>query len=309
MHLFTRRASLPHRTNAAGILPKLPEYVKQNIPNVLNNSRIPPNYFFRSPVMPLLDRFRLDGKRLLITGGSRGLGREMALAIAEVGADVILVGRDEASLNKTAQDISALGRQAVTLVADVGIPEACEAVCRQALRDHGPIDILINNVGGRRVDIPTEKMPLETWRDMMDLNLTSAFVCTKLLGGEMIHRNWGRIINIASINALVAGRKIAGRHYETSKGALVQFTRAVAADWAPHGVTVNAICPGGFMTEPNQRWAQTHPEVIETFRSQVPMGDYGKPEDLGPLAVYLASDASRYMTGAALVIDGGYTLW
>jgi NAD(P)-dependent dehydrogenase (short-subunit alcohol dehydrogenase family) len=259
--------------------------------------------------MSVLDRFRLDGKRLLITGGSRGLGREMALALADAGADVVLVGRDIGSLQKTALEIEALGRQAVTLVADVGNPDACEAVCQEALLHHGPIDILINNVGGRRVNIPTEEMPLATWREMMDLNLTSAFVCTKLLGGEMIKRNWGRIINIASINSFVAGRKIAGRHYETAKGALLQFTRATAADWAPHGVTVNAICPGGFMTEPNQRWAREHPEVVATFRAQIPQGDYGQPEDLGPLAVYLASDASRYMTGAALVIDGGYTLW
>jgi gluconate 5-dehydrogenase len=119
----------------------------------------------------------------------------------------------------------------------------------------------------------------------------------------------GRIINIASINALVAGRKIAGRHYETSKAAVVQFTRATAADWAPHGITVNAILPGGFMTDANLRWRQIHPEVIETFQQQIPMGRYGEPQELGPLAVYLASDASAYMTGAALVIDGGYTLW
>jgi gluconate 5-dehydrogenase len=90
---------------------------------------------------------------------------------------------------------------------------------------------------------------------------------------------------------------------------MLQFTRACAADWAAHNITVNAILPGGFFTEPNQRWAKIHPEVIATFKAQIPMGDFGKPEDLGPLAVYLASDASRYMTGAALVIDGGYTLW
>jgi gluconate 5-dehydrogenase len=153
-------------------------------------------------------------------------------------------------------------------------------------------------------------MALDTWRELIDLNLTSVFLCTKMLGGAMLQRGQGgRIINIASINALVAGRKIAGRHYETSKAAVVQFTRAVAADWAPHGITVNAILPGGFMTEANQRWQKIHPEVIETFRTQIPMGRYGEPEELGPLAVYLASDASRYMTGAALVIDGGYTLW
>ena len=108
---------------------------------------------------------------------------------------------------------------------------------------------------------------------------------------------------------MVAGRQIRGRHYETCKAAVVQFTRATAADWAPHGITVNAICPGGFMTEPNVRWSREHPDVIEGFKCNIPSGDFGQPEDLGPLAVYLASDASRYMTGASLVIDGGYTLW
>jgi len=270
--------------------------------------------------MSILDRFKLTGKRLFITGGSRGLGRAMALACADAGADVVLVGRDAASLDKTAGEIRALSRQAWTIAADVSQPEECEAACEKALRDHGPIDILINNVGGRRQNIPTAEMPLEMWKQMIDLNLTSVFVCTKLIGGAMVARNQasdgqasggkgGRVINIASINALVAGRKIAGRHYETAKAAVVQFTRATAADWAPHGVTVNAILPGGFMTEANQRWKQIHPEVIETFLAQIPMGRYGEPEELGPLAVYLASDASAYMTGAALVIDGGYTLW
>ncbi len=259
--------------------------------------------------MSIFDRFRLTGKRLFITGGSRGLGREMALAIADAGADVILVGRDVESLEKTASDIRALGRQAWILKGDVGQPAECEDVCNKAVA-MGPIDILINNVGGRRENIPTQDMPLEKWRALMDLNLTSAFLCTKIVGKAMIERaQGGRIINIASINSLVAGRAIAGRHYETAKGALLQFTRATAVDWAPHRITVNAILPGGFMTEPNQRWAKIHPEVIATFKSQIPLGDYGQPEDLGPLALYLASDASRYMTGAALVIDGGYTLW
>lgn len=260
--------------------------------------------------MSILDRFRLDGKRLFITGGSRGLGREMALACADAGADVILVGRDEASLEQTAGDIRGLGRQATIYPADVSQPDLCETVCEQVLREQGAVDIVINNVGGRRENLPIEETPLAKWRELLDLNLTSVFLCTKLLGGAMIKRGQGgRIINIASINALVAGRRIAGRHYETSKAAVVQFTRAVAADWAPHRITVNAILPGGFMTEPNQRWRELHPEVIAAFREQIPMGDFGRPEDLGPLAVYLASDASRYMTGASLVIDGGYTLW
>jgi gluconate 5-dehydrogenase len=260
--------------------------------------------------MNVLDRFRLDGRKLFITGGSRGLGRAMALAIADAGADVALVGRDAVSLRATADEIRGLGRTAWEISGDVSQPEACERLCKEALERMGPFDILVNNVGGRRVDIPTADMPLETWRQILDLNLTSTFVCTKILGGAMVARGrGGRVINVASISGLVVNRDIGGRSYETSKAAVIQFTRAVAADWAPHGVTVNAICPGGFMTEPNQRWLQVNPQAIETFRKQVPMGELGEPEDLGPLAVYLASDASRYMTGAALVIDGGYTLW
>jgi NAD(P)-dependent dehydrogenase (short-subunit alcohol dehydrogenase family) len=259
--------------------------------------------------MPVLDRFRLDGKRLFITGGSRGLGREMALAIAEAGADVILVGRDADSLARTATDIRNIGRRAHTIQADAGIPEQCERACRDALA-FGPIDILINNIGGRRINVPVEEESLEVWQQMMDLNLTSTFLCTKQIGGAMLARGeGGRVINIASVSGLIANRGIAGRHYETAKAAVIQFTRATAADWAPRGVTVNAILPGGFMTEPNQRWARESPHVIEAFKQQIPMGEFGRPEDLGPLAVYLASDASRYMTGAALVIDGGYTLW
>jgi NAD(P)-dependent dehydrogenase (short-subunit alcohol dehydrogenase family) len=259
--------------------------------------------------MSVLDRFRLDNKRLFVTGGSRGLGREMALAIAEAGADVVLVGRDADSLARTAADITALGRQAHTIQADAAIPEQCERACRDALA-LGPIDILINNIGGRRINVPVEQESLEDWQQMLDLNLTSTFLCTKLIGGAMLARGQGgRVINIASVSGLIANRGIAGRHYETAKAAVIQFTRATAADWAPRGVTVNAILPGGFMTEPNQRWARDSPHVIDEFKAQIPMGEFGRPEDLGPLAVYLASDASRYMTGASLVIDGGYTLW
>ena len=260
--------------------------------------------------MSVLDRFRLDGQRLFITGGSRGLGREMALAIADVGADVVLVGRDRASLEKTATDIRQLGRTANILPGDVGVPAECERVCQEALDQFGPFDILINNVGGRRINVPVEEQTLEQWQQILDINLTSTFLCTKLIGGAMVKRgSGGRVINIASISGMVANRGIGGRSYETSKAAVIQFTRALATDWAPHRITVNAICPGGFMTEPNVRWAAQNPAIIDTFKQQIPAGDFGKPEDLGPLAVYLASDAARYVTGASIVIDGGYTLW
>lgn len=133
--------------------------------------------------MAVFDRFRLDGKRLFITGGSRGLGREMVLAIAEAGADVVLVGRDGDSLAATAADVRALGRACATIQGDAGTPEGCERACAEALAG-GPVDILINNIGGRRINVPIEAQSLADWQAMMDLNLTSTFLCTKLIGGR-----------------------------------------------------------------------------------------------------------------------------
>jgi gluconate 5-dehydrogenase len=259
--------------------------------------------------MSVFDKFRLDGRRALITGGSRGLGRAMAQAFAEAGADLVLVGRDADSLRQAQTDLRVHGRRVDVLVADVGDPAAAERMCATALAEHGPIHVLVNNVGGRRENIATEQMAVADWQRLIDLNLTSAFVCTKLLGAPMVQRRGGRVINIASICGQVATRDIHGRHYETAKAALVGFTRAVAADWAPFGVTVNAIAPGGFMTDANRRWFRERPQFQKDIERLIPMGRLGEPDEIGPLALYLAGDASAYMTGATLTIDGGYTLW
>lgn len=260
--------------------------------------------------MNVLDRFRLDGKRLFISGGSRGLGRAMALAIAEAGANVVLSARDAESLEATAAEIRRLGRTAEILVADFADTASCTAACERAVKDHGPIDILINNVGGRRFNLPTAQLPLDKWEEILNLNLTSTFLATRIVGGAMLAAGrGGRIINIASMSGMIVNRGIGGRGYETAKAAVIHFTKATAADWAPHGITANSICPGFFMTAPNVRWSQEHPELFQLYREQIPTGDFGKAEDLGPLAVYLASDAARYVTGATFVIDGGYTLW
>ena len=259
--------------------------------------------------MTVLDRFRLDGKRAFITGGSRGFGRVIALGFAEAGADLVLAARDGDRLKETAREVEERGRRVRTYVADVGNPAECEALCARVLEEAGPVDILVNNVGGRNLDVAVENQTLASWQSFVDLNLTHCFICTKMIGGAMLERGAGRVINIASISAMVANRGIGGRHYETTKAAVLHFTRATAADWAPRGVTVNAICPGLFMTEPNVAWSKKQPEVIRTFVSAVPMGRTGEPDEIGPLAVYLASPASSYVTGAAFVIDGGYTLW
>jgi gluconate 5-dehydrogenase len=260
--------------------------------------------------MSVLDRFRLDGKRAVVTGASRGLGREMALAFADAGADVAITGRTDATLDATAAEIRARGRQAWTVRADMAVPDTCEAALRHLLAEVGPIDILVNNVGNREVSVPIASEPLDVWRKSMDLNLTSCFLGTRIVGEHMLARGrGGRIINIASISALIANRGIGGRDYEAAKAAVLHFTRCAAVDWAPHGVTVNAICPGLFMTDINREWNEKRPDVIDAFVVNVPMGRPGDPPEIGPLAVYLASPASSYVTGAAFVIDGGYTAW
>ncbi len=259
--------------------------------------------------MNVLDSFRLNGRRAVVTGGSRGLGLEMARAMAEAGAEVVLAGRDTQVVHDAAAKLTEAGHTAHAIQADLSSPEQTIDFCQRVLEHHAPIDILINNVGGRRINDPTEDMSLETWQQILDLNLTQAFLCTKLLGREMIHRGYGRVINISSISATMATKQMRGRSYETSKAALSMFTRAVAADWAPHGVTVNAIAPGTFLTDANRRWIEQRPELKPEIESQVPMGRLGEPREIGALAVYLASEASSFMTGSVVVLDGGRTIW
>lgn len=259
--------------------------------------------------MGILERFRLDGKRAVITGGSRGLGYAMAQALAEAGADLVLVARDPETLNQARSHLLATGRQVETVVGDLANPDGTTAVCDTILQRFQPIDILINNVGGRRINIATEQMPLADWQRILDLNLTSAFLCCKLIGGRMVERRRGCIINVASISGMVVSRGIYGRGYETAKAALLHLTRALAVDWAAYGVRVNAIAPGTFLTDANRHWFAQMPELRSRIESQIPMGRLGEPSEIAAAVVFLASEASSYMTGAVLVVDGGYTLW
>ncbi len=259
--------------------------------------------------MGVLDSFRLTGRTALVTGGSRGLGRAMAEALAEAGAALILVGRESEPLLAVRDEWRALGRTVEIVVADVGTLVGAASACDEALGLGKPIDILVNNVGGRRADVATEDVSIEDWKAYFDLNLTSALICCQKLGKPMLDRRRGSIINVTSVAGPIAIKGIGGRHYEASKAALAALSRSLAADWAVSGVRVNAIAPGVFATAPNRKWFGEKPEFEASFRDHIPMGRFGEPDELGPAAVFLASDASSYITGATLVIDGGFTLW
>ncbi len=256
-----------------------------------------------------LDRFRLDGRTALVTGGSRGLGFAMASALADAGADLILIARDQKSLTAAAKELKPTGRRVWTVPGDVSTPVGAEAAIASALQLGPMVDVLVNNVGGRRRDVPTETMPVEDWQAFFDLNLTSALVCCQSVGKGMLERGRGSIINVTSVAGPIAIKGIGGRHYEAAKAALASLTRSLAADWATRGVRVNALAPGVFDTAPNRKWFREKPEYRGRFLDHIPMGRLGEPSEVGPAAVFLASDASSYMTGATLVLDGGFTCW
>ena len=260
--------------------------------------------------MSVLDRFRLDGRTALITGGSRGLGEAMAMALAEAGADLILIGRQTEDLEATKSALTAAtGRTVWIISGDLSTPEGAAAACDQALALGQAVDILINNVGGRRLDVSLETTPIEDWKRLVDLNLTSALVCCQKFFPGMQNLRRGSIINITSVAGPLAIKGIHGRHYEAAKAGLTALTKSLAADWAPYGIRANAIAPGVFRTAPNRRWFSEKPEFEKTFLDHIPMARLGEAHEIGPVALFLASDASSYITGATIYIDGGFTLW
>lgn len=253
--------------------------------------------------MSVLDLFRLDGRVAIVTGGSKGLGQAMARALAEAGADVVITSRHLEEGEQVADEIRQLGRRALALESDVTDPAAVKALAKRTHAEFGRIDILVNNAGINPRK-PALELSEEEWHECLEINLTGPWLLSRAVAPYMMERRWGRIINIASMLAFVS---IPGRTpYASSKGGLVLLTKTLALEWAPYGITVNAICPGPFETAINRQLLQD-PEAYQAFLAKIPLGRWGQPRELGPLAVYLASEASSFMTGAALLIDGGWT--
>src|SRR5437660_5870913 len=252
-------------------------------------------------VRQLLD---LGGRAALVTGGSRGLGLQIAEALGEMGAKIALTARKQNALDEALAHPRAHKIQCEAWVCDMGKRDAIVPCADEILKKFGKVDILVNNAGATW-GAPAEDHPLEAWDKLVNLNLTGVFVLTQHIGKKsMIPARWGRIINVASIAGLMGQdpRIVRTIAYNATKGGLVNFTRALAAEWGSHGITVNAICPGFFPSKMTQATLGTTGELI---RDWTPTKRLGNDEDLKGLVVLLASEASRHITGQAIAVDGG----
>ncbi len=245
---------------------------------------------------------QLDGKVAVVTGGTSGIGLAMSLGLARAGADVVATARRTAQVEETAAAIEALGRKTLRVASDVCDRSSLQTLCAQTLAAFGKIDILIN-CAGRIKRTPTADVSEEEWNGIIDTNLTGTLRACQIFGNAMLERGYGRIINIASLNSFVALHEVAA--YAASKAAVVSLTRSLAVEWSRRGVTVNAIAPGVFRTELNANLLDSTPRGQELLM-RTPMGRFGKTEELVGAAIYLASDASSFVTGQTLVVDGGF---
>jgi 2-deoxy-D-gluconate 3-dehydrogenase len=244
--------------------------------------------------------FDLTGKTAVITGASTGLGRGMTLGLANAGADILLV--DHVECESVAGEVRELGRRAAALTVDLMLMTSIPAVVDKAIREFGKLDILINNAGIIR-RAPALEFSEKDWDDVMQLNLKTTFFLAQAAARDMMKRKYGKIINIASLLAFQGG--IIVPSYSASKGAVAQVTKALANEWAPHWIRVNAIAPG-YMATNNTRALREDPVRSKAILDRIPAGRWGVPEDLQGAAVFLASSGSDYVTGHVLAVDGGW---
>ncbi len=248
--------------------------------------------------------FSLEGKIALVTGAGRGLGRAGALALAGAGADLALVSRTRSQLEETATAVEGLGRKALVLPADIRSAAEVEAAVGRAVEVFGRIDILFNNAG-TNVRKPVVEMSDEDWQTIMETNVKGVFIVARTVARQMIRQQAGRIINMSS-NASVSPErdKVV---YASSKGAVMQFTKGLALELAPHGIRVNAIAPGYMLTTLVRGYLEADEGRRQRILQRIPLGRVGRPEEIGGALVFLASDAASYITGATIAIDGGWT--
>lgn len=250
----------------------------------------------------MTDLFSLKGRVAVVTGASRGLGKAMALALAEAGADIVAAGSSEATVAATAEEIRSSGRECLPIGADMASREQVDALARNAIAWKGHVDVLLNNAGTIR-RAPAHEYTDDDWDAVIEINLNSMFRLCRTIGGHMLERGSGKIINVASLLSFSGGITVPA--YAASKGGVAQLTKALANEWASKGLQVNAIAPGYFETD-NTQAIRDNPDRFGSISARIPAGQWGKPQDLAGPVVFLASPASDYVNGHILLVDGGW---
>lgn len=259
--------------------------------------------------MNINDLINLKGKVAIVTGSSKGLGKSYAEALASAGADLVVNSRHGNELGEVVKNIKGMGRKALAIEADAAKLEDINMLVKRTMDEYGQIDILVNNAATERVNIPPEETSLESWNSVMNTNVSGVFLMCREVGKVMIKQKRGKIINLASLCANFVIKETHGGSYDVSKSSIVGLTRVLAAEWAKYNITVNAIAPGVYNTPANYKYFTENKEFARKVLKHVPLGKFGDVEEVGGVAVFLASDVCNYMTGSIISIDGGWSVW